>query len=312
MSEVAVEIVGLCHDYPGRRALDGIDLVVPRGQIFGLLGPNGGGKTTLFRILSTRLRPTAGSVRILGSDPVHDQVAVRRQIGVVFQHPSLDPNLTVAENLKHHGHLFGMVGRSLRDRMSEVMALVDLADRAGDNVGILSGGLQRRVELAKGLLPRPSLLIFDEPSTGLDPGARRSLWQDLEQLRSREGVTLLLTTHFVEEAERCDRVAILDEGRLVAEGSPAQLKQAVAQDVITLQAVSPDDLLREVERRLGITPVRLNGHLRIECKDGQAIVQRLYSELGDQIGAITLGKPTLEDVFVHHTGHGFHAGEAQA
>jgi ABC-2 type transport system ATP-binding protein len=308
----AVEAIGLCHDYADRRALDGLDLVVHRGEIFGFLGPNGGGKTTLFRILCTRLKPTGGSVRVLGLDPVRDEVAVRERIGVVFQRPSLDPSLTVSENLRHHGHLFGLSGRRLKTRMADILALVDLTDREGDLVSVLSGGLQRRVELAKGLLPGPSLLIFDEPSTGLDPGARRTFWRDLERLRTKEGVTLLLTTHFIEEAERCDRVAILDEGRLITVGSPSELKKAVAQDVVTIQAPDIAALSSEIEKRLSLTPTVLDDALRIECGDGQAVVQRLYGELGDRIDAITLGKPTLEDVFVHHTGHGFQVEEAQS
>ena len=304
---VVVEAKGLCHSYVDRKALTDIDLSVRSGEIFGLLGPNGGGKTTLFRILSTSLAPSAGSVRVLGLDPVLDPLQVRARIGVVFQRPSLDPNLTVVENLRHHGRLFGLIGAALRARIAEVLTLFGLDDRSGDRVEVLSGGLQRRVELAKGLLPRPDLLIFDEPSTGLDPGARRSFWRDLLRLRDREDITLLLTTHFIEEAEGCDRVAILDAGRLVAVGTPEELKREVGRDVVVLHAQDAADLSREVEARMGEKTVLLDGALRIECDDGRSLTQSLYAELGNRIDAITLGKPTLEDVFVHHTGHRFQA-----
>ena len=216
MSDIpAVSVEGLTHRYGDREALRGVSFAVPPGEIFGLLGPNGGGKTTLFRILSTALVPTSGQARIFGQDVIAQPALVRQQIGIVFQSPSLDKKLTAAENLRHHGHLYGLRGRVLRARTDEMLARVGLSDRAGDRVERLSGGLQRRVELAKGLLPQPRMLLMDEPSTGLDPGARRDLWDYLTQLRDRDGLTILLTTHLMDEADRCDRVAILDRKSVV-------------------------------------------------------------------------------------------------
>ncbi len=289
--------------------MDGIDLRVEAGEIFGLLGPNGGGKTTLFQILCTLLPPGAGKVRILGMDPVADATKIRLQIGVVFQNPSLDMKLTVLENLRHQGHLYGLRGQGLTRRMEEVLDLVGLNDRAGDRVEVLSGGLKRRVELAKGLLHRPALLIFDEPSTGLDPGARRAFWSDLDALRTRDGVTLVLTTHFMEEAERCDRVGILDEGRLVALGTPGALKQAVGKDVIVIESDDLERLQDDIGAQFGESADLLDGILRIECSEGQELMGRIYASFRERIDAITLGRPTLEDVFIQRTGHRFQVEE---
>src|SRR5438552_1768384 len=208
----SVSVQGLAHDYGERRVLRGLDFTVPEGEIFGLLGPNGGGKTTLFRILATLLRPTAGRALVMGHDVALEPDEVRRRIGVVFQSPALDRVLTVRENLEVHGRLYGLSGRGLRGAAEEMLRRVRLLDRADDRVGTLSGGLMRRAEIAKGLLHRPRLLLMDEPSSGLDPGARQDLWELLRDLRERFGTTLLLTTHLMEEADRCDRLAILSEG----------------------------------------------------------------------------------------------------
>ncbi len=301
----AIQVRGLCHDYGDRRALDGIDLAIEEGEIFGLLGPNGGGKTTLFHILCTLLSPTLGEVRVLGMDPVAEATKIRLCIGVVFQSPSVDPKLTIFENLRHQGHLYGLRGQGLARRIEEVLNLVRLLDRVGDRVEVLSGGLKRRVDLAKGLLHRPALLIFDEPSTGLDPGARRAFWNDLEALRRRDGVTLVLTTHFMEEAERCDRVGILDRGRLVALGTPAGLKQAVGKDVIVIASDDSAGLRDDIAAQFGEGPTLLDGMLRIKCDEGQALMERLCSSFRERIDSITLGRPTLEDVFIQRTGHRF-------
>ena len=226
----------LSHQYGSRLALSNVSFEVKAGEIFGLLGPNGGGKSTLFRILSTMMAPTGGRAEVAGHDVARDPAAVRRSIGVVFQTQSLDKALTVAENLRAQGHLHGLSGPKLRDRMQQVMERLGLADRRNDIVETLSGGLKRRVEIAKGLLHRPVVLLMDEASTGLDPGARRELWQYVEELRSREGVTILLTTHILDEADRCDRLALLHQGRVVAEGTPAHLRSRIGGDVVVLQA----------------------------------------------------------------------------
>ena len=283
---------------------------VSRGEIFGFLGPNGGGKTTLFKILSTLMPATGGTVRVLGRDLAREARAVRMRLGVVFQRPSLDPKLTVVENLRHHGHLYGLQGGALRRQAQGMLARLGLADRAADLVETLSGGLQRRTELAKGLLHRPDLLLLDEPSTGLDPGARRDFMAYLHQLRAEDGVTVLLTTHFIEEAERCDRVGILHRGRLVATGTPEELKGRIGGDVVVVRAKDPEGLRRKIRDRFGAEPALVEGTLRLERPRGHEFARELVEAFSGEIQGVTFGKPTLEDVFIHLTGHRFWGDEA--
>ncbi len=298
----AIEVHDLVHEYGDRRAVDNIDLEIEAGEIFGVLGPNGGGKTTLFRILSTLLKPTSGEVQVLGLDPNTQSSEIRGRIGVVFQHPSLDAKLTVLENLRHQGHLHGLRGQHLKDRIDDLLGKMGLAARKHDRAEILSGGLLRRVDLIRGLLHRPELLIFDEPSTGLDPGVRRRYWTDLEGLREQEGTTLILTTHFIEEAERCDRVGILNQGKLVGEGRPNDLKQAIGKDVIVIEADDVNGLKDDITRKVGVKPIVFDGTLRIECANGHKLMAELYTSFRERMSAITVGRPTLEDVFVRETG----------
>jgi len=298
----AIRVESLRHVYGSRIALDDVSFTVQRGEIFGLLGPNGGGKTTLFKILSTLLTPTGGAATIFG-DPLSAPSAVRRHLGVVFQHPSLDAKLTVAENLTCHGQLYGLHGTELAERSAAVLQRLGLAERTGDRVEILSGGLQRRTELAKALLHRPPLLLLDEPSTGLDPGARRDFMQYLRQLREQQSVTIVLTTHDMEEAERCDRVAILHLGRLVSVGSAAELKDAVGGDVVVMQTLDPEALRCKIRERFGCDPTVVDGTLRVERPRGHEFVRDVVEAFPDDLTLVTYGKPTLEDVFIHLTGH---------
>ena len=230
----------LTHNYGTRVALKNLSFRVEPGEIFGLLGPNGSGKTTLFRILSTLMVPTGGHARIAGFDVTTEPNRVRQSTGIVFQARSVDIKLTVAENLMHQGHLYGLSGARLQQRSREVLARVGLTDRAKDMVETLSGGQQRRVELAKGLIHSPAVLLLDEPSTGLDPGARRDLWQYLRVLCDEHGVSVLVTTHLMEEAEHCDRLAILNYGELVAFGTPSALKAEIGGDIVQFEAASPE------------------------------------------------------------------------
>jgi len=301
----AVEARSLGFRYGDRAALDDVSFTIARGEIFGFLGPNGGGKTTLFRILSTLARPQSGGAAMLGHDLASDTIAVRRKLGVVFQHPSLDGKLTVAENLAHHGHLYGMRGGGLRDAIARALNRLGLNTRADDIVETLSGGLQRRVELAKALLHRPELLLLDEPSTGLDPAARRDFSNYLAHLREHDGVTVVLTTHYLEEAERCDRIAILDGGRMVAMAPPGELKSSVGGDVLVIHAAAPDLLARKLAQRLKLRSQIVDGTLRIERPRAHEVVRDLVDGFGDEIDSLSFGKPTLEDVFVHLTGHRF-------
>jgi ABC-2 type transport system ATP-binding protein len=300
-----IEISDLRHRYGEREALRGVTLEVAGGEIFALLGPNGGGKTTLFKILSTLTRPASGAVRVLGYDLARDAAAVRPRLGVVFQSPGLDAKLTVAENLVHHGHLYGLGGSSLRERVKHVLVELGLVERADDRVETLSGGLARRTELARGLLHSPELLLLDEPSTGLDPGARRDFSHHLRELRDRAGVTVVLTTHFMEEAERADRVAVLHEGALVALGTPDELKHRVGGDVVVIEAEVPGDLREKVRARFGLEAQIVDGTLRVERARGHELVRDVVEAFPGEVRSVTFGRPTLEDVFVHLTGRRF-------
>lgn len=240
-----ISVENLVHRYGDRTALNGVSFDVRPAELFGLLGPNGSGKTTLFRILSTLMLPTAGRATIMGCDAAREPARLRRQIGVVFQAQSIDLKLTAYENLWHQGHLYGLRGAALKNRIQEILSRVGLADRAKELVETFSGGMQRRIELAKGLLHHPGVLLLDEPTTGLDPGARRDLWQYLRTLRDEEHVSVLVTTHLMEEAERCDRLAIMNEGNLVALGTAAELKSEIGGDVILLDAAHDAGVLAE-------------------------------------------------------------------
>jgi ABC-2 type transport system ATP-binding protein len=302
LSRSAIEVDGLRHRYGDREALAGVSFDVREGELFALLGPNGGGKSTLFRILATILPPTAGTARVRGFDVRTQAHDVRRNLGVVFQHASVDAKLTVEENLRHQGHLYGMRGAALRERIGTLLARFGLTDRRGELVERLSGGLARRAELAKGLLPRPSVLLLDEPSTGLDPGARRDLLQYLRELRDEEGMTVVVTTHYLEEAERCDRVGVIDRGRLVALDAPAALTAAVGGDVVVVQPADVGVLQDKVRAKFGLEGVRVDGTLRLEHARGHELVRDLVDAFPDDVHSITFGKPTLEDVFVRLTG----------
>lgn len=299
-----IEIIDLTHYYGEREALRDVAFSVPPACIFGLLGPNGSGKSTLFRILTTLLVPTRGNARVFGVDVAADPDEVRRHIGVVFQRPSLDGKLTVFENLLHQGHLYGLRGSTLRHRAGDMLARFGVADRGGDRVEALSGGLQRRVELAKSLLHGPKLLVLDEPSTGLDPAARMTLMQTLHELRDEDGLTCLLTTHLMEEAEGCDRLALLDAGRLVALDEPGALKRSIGADVVTVRTRDPRRLAALVRERWGYPAEVVEGGVRIEREDGPAFVAQVAAAAADDIESITVGRPTLNDVFLRLTGHG--------
>jgi len=308
----AVEVDGLRRSYGSREALAGLTFDVQAGELFAILGPNGGGKSTLFRILATLLPPSAGIARVGGFDVRTQAREVRRRIGVVFQHASVDGKLTVEENLRHQGHLYGMRGPELTRRIAELLDRFGLGERRRDLVERLSGGLARRAELAKGLLPRPSVMLLDEPSTGLDPGARRDLLQYLRRLRDDDGMTVVLTTHYLEEAERCDRVGVIDRGRLVALDAPAALTAAVGGDVVVVQPSDVDALRAKVRQRFGLEGVRVDGTLRLEHARGHELVRDLVEAFPDDVHSITFGKPTLEDVFVRLTGRRLFAEEPEA
>ena len=297
-----IQVENLTHRYGDRIALSGVSFEVRKGEIFGLLGPNGGGKSTLFRVLSTMMVPSGGRAVIAGRDVVRDAADVRRHVGVVFQTQSLDKALTVQENLRAQGHLHGLSGADLRGRMEAAMQQLGLVDRRKDLVESLSGGLRRRVEIAKALLHRPQVLLMDEASTGLDPAARRDLSRHVENLRDKEGVTILLTTHILEEAGRCDRLALLHQGKIVAEGSPGELRSRIGGDVVVLETADTESLAGRIRERFGVCPSPMDGRVRVEIADGHGFIAEVVEAFPGSIESVGLHKPTLEDVFVRETG----------
>ena len=307
-AQIAVQAREVAFSYGERRALDGVSFEIPAGEIFGFLGPNGGGKTTLFRILATLLPYQEGSIRILGSNLATDADLIRLQIGVVFQAPSLDQQLTVMENLVHQGYLYGLRGRELRHRAGDLLSRFGLSDRSDDRISMLSGGMKRRVEICKALLHQPRLLLLDEPSTGLDPGARRDLWAVLEELRSAHEVTVLLTTHFIEEGDRCNRLALVDTGRIVAGGEPETLKSEIGGDVVALSSPVAGDLAQRLADRFGLEVTVHEDVVRFEHSEAHEFVGQMAAFSAGEIQALTISKPTLEDVFLRRTGHGLWEG----
>ncbi|MBV9181447.1 MAG: ATP-binding cassette domain-containing protein, partial [Acidobacteria bacterium] len=293
-STAAVIVRDLVHRYDDRTALDGVSFEVRAAEIFALLGPNGSGKTTLFRILSTLTVPLGGLALVAGHDAAKDPSRLRREIGVVFQAPSIDRKLTARENLSHQGHLYGLYGSVLRARIKDVLERVGLTERAGDRVETYSGGMQRRLELAKGLLHRPRVLLLDEPTTGLDPGARHDLWQYLHSLRNEEQVTVLVTTHLMEEADSCDRLGILNQGKLVALGTPTELKREIGGDVIVLETGEPESLRARIRSRFNVEAQVIDGQVRIEKDHGHHFVTDLVEAFPGVIDAISIAKPSLE------------------
>lgn len=312
MPGLAVDIRDVSYAYGDRVALDHLNLRIERGEMFGLLGPNGGGKSTLFRLLSTLVPLQSGDVSVCGHDLRQAAAAIRRDIGVVFQTPSVDKKLTVAENVACAGSLFGLSGNALRTARDEVLAELGLSDRARDRAETLSGGMRRRVELAQALLHRPRLLVLDEPSTGLDPGARLDFWNYLRRQRDERGTTVVLTTHLLEEAEKADRIALLDRGRLVALDTPAALRASVGGDAVTIRATNAESMANRLRERWQLDARVVEGNVRFEATDAAQWLGRILAEFPGDVESITLGKPTLEDVFVARTGHRFWRDDAPA
>ena len=309
-SEAVIQASGLVKRYGQVEAVRGIDLAVGHGEIFGFLGPNGAGKSTTISILCTLLTPSAGSAKVAGIDVVQDPARVRQRIGLVFQDPSLDDVLTGRENLEFHAWLYGVPTSERRKRIDEMLALLQLTDRAGSQVRTYSGGMKRRLEIARGMLHQPQILFLDEPTLGLDPQTRQSIWTHLNELRDTKGITIFMTTHYMDEAEFCDRIAIIDRGKIVALGTPDELKAMVGGDVVTITSSTSDAAAAEIEKVLGVTPVRDNGSLRMEVPDAKVFVPRLVRELTAPVDTVTLRRPSLDDVFLKLTGRAIRDEEA--
>ncbi|MEZ5941005.1 MAG: ABC transporter ATP-binding protein [Planctomycetaceae bacterium] len=297
----AIVVSSVSHRYGERLALNDVSFDVAQGEIFGLLGPNGGGKSTLLKILSTLLPLQTGNIQFAGFNLASQADAIRHTLAVTFQHPSLDIKLTVGENLRHQGHLYGLSGQVLSTRIQKVMSQLNIADRERDYAETLSGGLKRRVEIAKCLLHNPAILLLDEPSTGLDPGARNDLWNVLAEVRQEENVTLLVTTHLMEEADRCDRLGILDHGQLIALGTPSEIRSTVGGNSITIDPLDMQQLASELQR-LNIVFRQVGGEIRIEDVQSTSELTRIIDTYSQHFRSITLGKPSLEDAFIKLTG----------
>jgi ABC-2 type transport system ATP-binding protein len=312
MADAAIATEQLVKRYGEIEAVRGIDLSIMPGEIFGFLGPNGAGKSTTISMLCTLLRPTSGRAAVAGFDVARDPGAVRARIGLVFQDPSLDEQLTARENLDFHAFLYDVPRASRAQRINEVLEMVELADRARSKVLTFSGGMKRRLEIARGILHSPEVLFLDEPTRGLDPQTRSHIWDYLRALRRSEGITIFMTTHYMDEAEFCDRIAIIDMGRIVALGTPDELKARVGGDVITIVTADNATSAAELGSKFGLTPTVDDGTLRIEVSDGAAFIPRLVRDLSAQVTAVTLRRPSLDDVFLKLTGRAIREEQAGA
>jgi ABC-2 type transport system ATP-binding protein len=299
----AIRAVGLHKNYPGVAAVAGIDLTVAQGETFGFLGPNGAGKTTTIAMMCTLARPTAGRIEIAGHDTQTAPGRVRRNLGLVFQETTVDGELTAAENLRFHADLYALPTATLPARIDEMLALVGLTDRRDSLVRTFSGGMQRRLEIARGLLHRPRVLFLDEPTIGLDPQARVQVWSHLRDVREREATTLFLTTHYLDEAERCDRIAIIDNGRIIAQGTPAALKSVLGADRVQLRTGDDGAAAATLAARFGLAATRGPDGLSVQAEDGARLVPRLCAGLDVPIHEVSVTRPSLDDVFLHHTGY---------
>jgi ABC-2 type transport system ATP-binding protein len=314
----AIEVRQLQRKFGNFVAVAGVDFEVRQGEVFGFLGPNGAGKSTTINMLCTMLRPTGGSAAINGFDVASQPDRVRQSIGIIFQDASLDDRLTGLENLRFHAMLYDVPGQVFSTRAGELLTMVDLSDKAGEIVRTFSGGMKRRLEIARGLLHHPKVLFLDEPTVGLDPQTRRHIWEYLLKLRLQEGVTMFMTTHYMDEAEHCDRIAVIDHGRIVALDTPERLKALVGGDIITIRT---SDNGAAAARLAGLPGVQTrtgpSEQLIVETRDGDHFIPQLIDRLGAGPDAVTvqtinLSRPTLEDVFIKLTGHAIRASEADA
>jgi ABC-2 type transport system ATP-binding protein len=302
MNTPIIQVEGLEKQYGPVTAVAGIDLEVFPRETFGFLGPNGAGKSTTISILCTLLTPTGGSARVAGFDVVSERGLVRRNIGLVFQDPTLDLYLTAEQNLRFHAELYGVPKAILGDRMHQVLDMVGLWARRKDRVMTFSGGMRRRLEIARGLLHSPRVLFLDEPTVGLDPQTRASIWRYIHQLREQEDITIFLTTHYMDEAEHCDRIAIMNQGTIVVLDTPEALKASVGKDRV--QITTPDDAaaIANLRERFEIEAGVHDGAVMFSVAGGEQFVPRLFAELGVPIESVSVARPTLDDVFMSYTG----------
>jgi ABC-2 type transport system ATP-binding protein len=298
----AIEVEDLVKSYGEVDAVRGVSFTVPPGEVFGFLGPNGAGKSTTINMLCTLAEPTSGSARVSGFDVVTQRDDVRRHLGLVFQDPTLDVQLTAEQNLRLHAELYGIDAGVIGVRMDQMLAMVDLADRRDQRVITFSGGMKRRLEIARGLMHSPRVLFLDEPTIGLDPQTRSSIWRYIRALQESEGTTVFMTTHYMDEAELCDRIAIMDRGEIVVLDTPEALKARVGADRVALGTADDAAALDELEDRFGIEAAVAEGVVTFHVENGEAFVPRLFAELDVAITSVAVSRPTLDDVFMRHTG----------
>jgi ABC-2 type transport system ATP-binding protein len=299
---MAITVTDLTKNYGDIEAVRGIGFEVPVGETFGFLGPNGAGKSTTIKILCTLALPTSGSARVAGHDVVTERDAVRRSIGLVFQDTTLDNYLTGAQNLRFHAELYGVPSAAVGPRMQQVLEMVGLWDRRDSVVMTYSGGMQRRLEIARGLLHAPRVLFLDEPTVGLDPQTRTSIWEYINELKSREDITIFLTTHYMDEAEHCDRIAIIDHGKIVAIDTPEALKASVGKDRVQITTADDTVAIAELSREFGIEAAMHEGAVTFSVDAGEQFVPRLFAGLSVPIQSVSVSRPSLDDVFMSYTG----------
>lgn len=309
--EIAVEVDRVVRRFGELTAVDEISFSVGAGEIFGFLGPNGAGKSTTIKILCTLLAPSSGHARVAGHDVVSEAAQVRRSLGLLFQDPSVDDRLTARENLRVHCMIYGVPRAERRARIDDALAWIGLLDEADQRVRTFSGGMRRRLEVARALLHRPRIIFLDEPTTGLDPQTRRSMWARLHELRERDHLTIFLTTHYMDEAEHCDRLAIIDHGKLIAEGTPAELKRRVGQDRVSLRTVDDARAADELRTRLGYAPQVTESGLEFAVPSGEKLLAELAG-FPVELRSLSVQKPTLEDAFIALTGHSIRPDEASS
>jgi ABC-2 type transport system ATP-binding protein len=306
----AVAVSGLAKSYGDIEAVRGIDFEVAAGETFGFLGPNGAGKSTTIKILCTLARPTTGRASVAGHDVVSERDAVRRNIGLVFQDTTLDNYLTGAQNLRFHAELYAVPSAAVEPRMKQVLDMVGLWDRRDSLVSTYSGGMQRRLEIARGLLHAPHVLFLDEPTVGLDPQTRSSIWEYINDLKRREDITIFLTTHYMDEAEHCDRIAIIDHGKIVAIDTPEALKASVGKDRVQIQTADDAAAIKELADVLGIEAGIHEGAVTFSVESGEQFVPQLFARLSIPIRSVSVSRPSLDDVFMSYTGTTIRDAEA--
>ena len=298
----AIAVRGLIKTFGEVRAVRGVDFEVASGEVFGFLGPNGAGKTTTINMLCTLTKPSGGTATVAGHDIVRERDDVRRNIGLVFQDPTLDGYLTAEQNLKLHAELYGVQSNLVKPRMQQVMEMVGLWDRKDSPVATFSGGMRRRLEIARGLMHSPRVLFLDEPTIGLDPQTRRLIWTYIRKLQEREEITIFMTTHYMDEAEWCDRIAIMDHGQIVALDAPETLKAGVGRDRVSIHTDDDQAAIAAISDKFGLEAVIAEGAVTFGVPSGEEFVPRLFAELGLPIRSVSVSRPTLDDVFMSFTG----------